>query len=90
MTKLQTIYVKIHQPDFPPPFSTWFASHAYTTHESPEQRVGMLNRLAAAQSLNTTYTRVTYHEYLSYRLAVKSALAQPPRNPGSPDSPAHP
>ena len=40
MTKFTTIYLKIHQPDLPPPFSTWFASHAYLTHESPAQRVG--------------------------------------------------
>ena len=90
MTKLTTIYIKIHQPDLPPPFSTWFASHAYLTHESPAQRVGRLNRLAADQSLSTTYTLATYHEYLSYRLAVKAELAQPPSNPGSPDSPSHP
>ena len=69
------IFVKITNYDLPVTLQVWYASHMYAGHQSPEQQVARLNKIAASQSLSSTYELATEAAYLAYRKKVDAELA---------------
>jgi hypothetical protein len=63
---MQTIYVKVTNPDLPEPVRTWFASTPLTK-KTPEAQVEFLNRTAKNRGINATYELATTEEYWAYR-----------------------